>query len=93
MQVNAWESVVTINHDIKAPNRGYQDWNTSQILTFGGYVKVRKSFYARVVIWVDVILVHIDIRAISSRYKDSCMVYKLAKFMNMTLIKTIHNIK
>ena len=49
---------------------------TSQILIFGGYVKVKESFYTRVIIWVNTILNHIDTTAILSRYEDSCLVYR-----------------
>ena len=42
-------------HGIKEPTYGYQNCNTSQILIFGGYVKVRK-FYTQVFSWVDTIL-------------------------------------
>ena len=33
--------------------------NTSQILVFGGYLKVRESLYTQVIIWVKTILNHI----------------------------------
>ena len=47
---------------------------SSQILLFGGYVKVKESFYTRVIIWVITILNHIDTTAILPRYEDSCLV-------------------
>ena len=34
-------SLININSGIKEPTYGYQICNTTQMLTFGGYVKVR----------------------------------------------------
>ena len=51
-----------INNGIKQPTCRYQNCNTSQILIFGGYVKVRESSYTRVIIWVNTIPDHIDTR-------------------------------
>ena len=39
------ESLINIDNGIKEPTHGYQNCNTSQILIFGGYVKVRESLY------------------------------------------------
>ena len=36
-------SKININSGIKKPICGYENCNTSQILIFGGYVKVRES--------------------------------------------------
>jgi hypothetical protein len=47
-------------HGIKDSTHGYQNYNTSQILMFGGYVKVKESLYTRVNIWVGTILKYID---------------------------------
>jgi hypothetical protein len=66
--------IININKVIKEPPHGYQNCNTSQILIFGGYVKVKKSLYTRVVIWVNIILNHIDTMAILIGYEGSCMV-------------------
>ena len=33
------------NNAIKEPTHGYRNCNTSQILVFGGYLKVRESLY------------------------------------------------
>ena len=68
-------------------NNQYQQWyqrsyprsqncDTSGILIHGGYLKVRESLYARVIIWVNTILNHIDARAILPRCEGSCMIYK-----------------
>ena len=38
-------SIININLGIKEPTCGYQNCHTSQILVFGGYVKVRESLY------------------------------------------------
>ena len=61
------ESLINIDNGIKEPTHGYQNCNTSQILIFGGYVKVRESLYTWVIIYVNTILNHIDIRVILSR--------------------------
>ena len=69
-------SLININSGIKEPTHGYQICNTTQILIFGGYVKVRESLYARVIAWVNAILNHIDTRVDIPRYESSCMVYR-----------------
>ena len=53
------ETIININNVIKEPTRGYENCNTSQILIFGGYVKVRESLYTQVIIWIKTILNHI----------------------------------
>ncbi len=49
------------NNDIKEPNRGHQNCNTSQILTFSGYVKAELLF-GSLSIWFRMILwrFHLD---------------------------------
>ena len=42
-------SIMNIDNGFKEPTRGYQNYNTSQILIFGGYVKVRESLYTWVI--------------------------------------------
>ena len=49
----------------------YHNCNSSQIFTFGGYVKVRESLYTQVITWVNTILNHIDIREILAKYESS----------------------
>jgi hypothetical protein len=39
------ESIININNGDKTPTHGYQNYDTSQILISGGYVKVRESLY------------------------------------------------
>ena len=51
-------SIININNGINEPTHGYH--NTSQNLTFCGYVKVRESLYTQVLIWVTTILNDID---------------------------------
>ena len=46
-----------VNNNIKEPNYGHQNYNTSQILTFSGYVKARESLFNRVIIWVNINMV------------------------------------
>ena len=36
-------STINLNNGIKEPTHGYQNLNTSQIMIFGGYVKVREA--------------------------------------------------
>jgi hypothetical protein len=61
---------------IKELISGYQNYNTNQILIFGGYVKVRGSLYSRTITWINIILSHIDIRVTFPRYECFCMVYR-----------------
>ena len=56
------ESIIDISNGIKEPTFGYQNCNTSQVLVFDGYVKVRTSLYTQVNVWVNVILNHIGTR-------------------------------
>jgi hypothetical protein len=58
------ELIMNTNNGVKKLTQGYQNWNTSQILVFGEYVEMRKSFYTQVIIWVNNILNHVDIRAL-----------------------------
>lgn len=52
-------------NDINEPTHGYhQNCNTSEMVIFGGYVKVRESLYTRVIVWVNTILKRIDIGTI-----------------------------
>ena len=43
-------SIININNGLKEPTHGYQNYNTGQILIFGGYVNMRKSLYIQVII-------------------------------------------
>ena len=45
VQVNAWVSIININNGIKGPTHGYQNCNTTSILIFGRYVKVRGKHF------------------------------------------------
>ena len=56
--------MINTKNGITEATHGYRNCNTSQILIFSGYVEVRESFYAQVIIWVNTILNHIDTRAI-----------------------------
>ena len=78
------ESLINIDNGIQEPTHGYQNCNTSQILIFGGYFKVRQSLYTRVIICINTILNHIDIRVILPRYDGSCMVYRPELKTNMS---------
>ena len=68
-------SIININNGIKEPTSGYQNYITTQILIFGGHVKVRESLFIRVIIWVYTISNHINTMAILPRYDYSCMIY------------------
>lgn len=69
-------SIININNDIKEPTHGYQNYKTNQILVFGRYLKAREYLYARVIIWINTILDHIDTETILLKYESSCMVYR-----------------
>ena len=69
-------SLININNGIKEFTFGCQICNNILMLIFNGYFKVRESLYTQVVIWVDLILNHVDTRAILLEYECSCMVYK-----------------
>ena len=38
-------SIININNSTKESTHGHQNYNTNEILMFGGYVKVRESMY------------------------------------------------
>ena len=44
-------SIMNINNGIKESTCGYQNYDTMQILVYGGYAKVRESLHTRVIIW------------------------------------------
>ena len=67
-------SIMNINNGIKELTCGYQNCNTSQVLIFGGYVKGRESLSTLVIIWVNTIVNHIDIRATLTRYECSYII-------------------
>ena len=47
-------------------SHGCQLCDTSQVLVFSGYGKVREFLYVWVIVWVEVILDHIDVKVILS---------------------------
>ena len=67
--------IINIKNGIKERACGHENCNTSQELTIDGSVKVREFLHTRVIIWVNTILNHIDIRVILPKYEDPCMVY------------------
>ena len=69
-------SILNISNGIKEPTCGSQNCNATQILIFGGYVKMSESLYTRVIIWVITILYHTEIRVVLCRYEGSCIVYR-----------------
>jgi hypothetical protein len=56
--------------------RRYQNCNFSQILIFGGYVKVRESLYTQVMLWVNTILDHVGTIVVLPRHGSSCIAYR-----------------
>ena len=68
--------MIFINNGIKESTHGYQNCNTNQIMIFGGYLKVTESLSTQVIIWVNTILNHIDIRAILPTHEGSCIIYR-----------------
>ena len=81
---------VIIISGITEPTCGYQNCNSSEILIFDGYVKVRETLSTQVFIWVNTILNHIDTRAILPRCEGSCMVYRPEWYQNKNTVKYTH---
>ena len=63
-----------IKDGTKVLTHGYQKFNTSKLLIFDEYVKMRESLYTRVIIWVNTILNHMNNKEFLPRYEGSCMV-------------------
>lgn len=69
-------SIFNTTYGINEPTRGYnRNCDTSYLFRIDGYVKMRDSFYTRIIIRVKTILNQIDIRVSLSRYEDSCMAF------------------
>ena len=43
-------SIIDNNNGITEPNHGYQNCSTNQMLSFGGYLKMREAFYTQIII-------------------------------------------
>lgn len=43
-----------IDNDNNELNHGHQNYKTSQILAFDGYIKTRELLFHRVIIWVNI---------------------------------------
>ena len=70
-------SIININNGINELTRGYQNYNTIQILISNRYVNVSLvSLCALIIIWIDIILNHTNTRVILYKYEDSCMIYR-----------------
>jgi hypothetical protein len=65
------ESILIVYNDIKELTHGYQNYITSQMLIFGGYVKMRKSLYTRVTIWDNIMILNLN-DTVSPRYEGPC---------------------
>ena len=63
-----------MNNVIKELTHGFQNCNTSQILMFHRYVKVRESLYTNVIIWVKPYYI-ILMLCNSTTYKVFCKIY------------------
>ena len=74
LQTNAEQ--YRINNGIAEPRHKDQNCNTSQLLIFGRYLKVRGSLCTRVIVWVNTIPNNINTRTILHRHECSCMVYR-----------------
>ena len=74
--VTCMVSIINIKSDVKESTRMYQNCNSSQRLIFGGYLKVRKSLFTQVIIWVNIILDHIHPRTLLPMYEGSCTIYR-----------------
>jgi hypothetical protein len=64
--------IINNNNAFKEPTHGCQNCNTSQILVFGGYLKVRESLYTYY--WVNNILKPYQYWGNLPRFGGSCMV-------------------
>ena len=71
--IDTMVSSININNGIKEPMCGYENRNTSQICIFDGHVKVRESFYTRVIVWVNTILNNIETNTFFPTYEGPCM--------------------
>ena len=74
---------------IGEPIRGHQYCETSQILMIFGYVNVRGSLCAQLIIWINNIPTHTATRAIFARYEGSCLHYRPKDIKN-TIHRQIH---
>ena len=82
-------SITNISNGIKEHACNYQNCNSSQLLIFGRYVKVRESLYVQVVIWIDTMsLNHINTRVILPRYESSSMIYRPKLYGNTVYTHT-----
>lgn len=57
-------STINIKNSSQEPTHAYQNYNSSQILIFKGYLKVRESLYIQVIIWANTIPSQINTKAI-----------------------------
>ena len=88
-------SLINTNNGVKEPTHGYQICNTNQILILDGSVKSREALHTRVIIWVTIILNHIDIGAILPRYQkkyeiitiNTWVVSKIGNIIRPTLVQ------
>jgi hypothetical protein len=79
-------------NDINEPTHGYhQNCNTSEMVIFGGYVKVRESLYTRVIICVNTFLNHIDTKAILPQCEGQTLIPYWYKIKIKREILTIDN--
>ena len=85
-------SIININNGMKESTGGYENCNSTQIVIFGGYFKVRESFYTRVVIWVNTILNCTDTEVNLTRYKGSHMVFRPEWYPKETTLSNIHTL-
>jgi hypothetical protein len=58
--------------NLEPTHMAIKDCSFSQILIFGGYLKVRESLYIRVIVWIDTVLNHFDAWAMFLRCQGSC---------------------
>ena len=71
--------IININHSTQEPTHGY--------------LKVRESLHTRVIIWVNIIILnHISIRTILTRYEGSYMMYSSNNIGNKQTILNIHTL-
>jgi hypothetical protein len=68
----------------------YQNLNTSQMLLFGGYIKIRESLHTQLYIWVNTILNYIDTTVNLPRHENSCIEYRPERKSKTKLLSSGH---
>lgn len=84
--------MVNISIDIRQPTCWYHNYDTSQLLIFGGHVKERESLCAHVISLVNAILNQVDSMTIYLRMKVTAWYIDLNSIKNNNTIKYPYHI-